>query len=294
MTTEPPLTVGLPVYNGERYLARTLAALQAQEFTDFKVIIGDNASTDATEEIIRSYTAVDSRFVYVRREQNIGAAANQNALARAAGSEFFCWQAADDLPYPGFYASTVRNLRENPDVVAASGLIEIIDEDDRVLRVEYERARVDSPDVAVRFADLASFDLHFCQYTFGVYRHSALMRTRLQLPFWTSDRLLMVELGLLGPFVRDPRPLFRIRDHQERITYNHKGSTGRRYVMGGPSRGVTYRYWRELRRAIDRTPLTADDRARVLRAHTAWTAHNAPKLARSVAGRMLDVVNPGS
>ena len=68
----PPVSVGLPVYNGERYVAEALASLLAQDYTDFELVIGDNGSTDATEEICRAVARGDDRVRYLRSEVEPG------------------------------------------------------------------------------------------------------------------------------------------------------------------------------------------------------------------------------
>ena len=80
----PTLSVGLPVYNGERYLAESLDALLAQTYADFELIISDNASTDGTAEICREYAARDPRIRYVRQPVNVGAGPNHNLLVPLA------------------------------------------------------------------------------------------------------------------------------------------------------------------------------------------------------------------
>src|SRR4029077_14346748 len=75
--SSPRVSVGLTVYNGERFLAETLDSLVAQTFEDFELIVCDNASTDRTAEIVRDYAARDVRIRYVRNERNIGASGNE-------------------------------------------------------------------------------------------------------------------------------------------------------------------------------------------------------------------------
>jgi glycosyltransferase involved in cell wall biosynthesis len=57
MTPKPKVSIGMPVYNGEKLMRETLDSLRAQTFTDFELIICDNASEDSTEEICREYAA---------------------------------------------------------------------------------------------------------------------------------------------------------------------------------------------------------------------------------------------
>src|SRR3546814_12920885 len=91
------VTIGLPVYNGANYLAAAIESILAQTVADFDLIISDNASTDATEQICRAYAGADRRIRYVRQPQTLGAAANFNLLARMSEKPYFKWAAPDDL-----------------------------------------------------------------------------------------------------------------------------------------------------------------------------------------------------
>ena len=96
MNSVPRLSIGLPVYNGENYLAESLDALLGQTYEDFELIISDNASTDGTADICRRYAKQDSRIRYIRQPRNIGCAPNHNT-GRYARGELFKWASDDDL-----------------------------------------------------------------------------------------------------------------------------------------------------------------------------------------------------
>jgi len=97
MNRLPRVSIGMPVYNGEKYIREALDSLLAQTFTDYELIISDNASTDGTEAICREYVARDSRIRYVRQNQNRGALANYQFVLDEAVGEYFMWAAADDV-----------------------------------------------------------------------------------------------------------------------------------------------------------------------------------------------------
>ena len=97
MSAAPRLSVGLPVYNGENYLAESIEALLGQTYEDFELIISDNASTDSTADICRRYAKQDSRIRYIRQPRNIGLSPNHNFVLQEARGELFKWAAADDL-----------------------------------------------------------------------------------------------------------------------------------------------------------------------------------------------------
>ena len=72
-STTPRVFIGLPVYNGARFLAAALDSLLAQSYRDFTLLISDNASTDETPQICAEFVARDPRVRYVRQPTNIGA-----------------------------------------------------------------------------------------------------------------------------------------------------------------------------------------------------------------------------
>jgi len=98
----PKVSIGVPVYNGGPFIHQALDSLLAQTFTDFELIISDNASTDETEKICKQYEKKDIRIRYVRQSQNRGALWNFNFVLQEAQGEYFMWAAADDLWLPTF------------------------------------------------------------------------------------------------------------------------------------------------------------------------------------------------
>ena len=111
------VAIGLPVYNGERYLDKAIDSLLNQTFTDFELIISDNQSSDRTEQICLDYAASDKRIRFVRQEKNLGSTGNFNFVFQASNHEYFKWAAYDDICSPTFLEKCVKLLDENPDVV---------------------------------------------------------------------------------------------------------------------------------------------------------------------------------
>jgi glycosyltransferase involved in cell wall biosynthesis len=96
-TAVPKVSIGMPVYNGELYIREALDSLLAQTFTNFELIISDNASTDGTEAICNEYATSDARIRYVRHSVNRGAIVNFQFVLDEAIGEYFMWAAADDI-----------------------------------------------------------------------------------------------------------------------------------------------------------------------------------------------------
>ena len=132
----PRVSIGLPVYNGELFLANALESLVTQIFTDFEIIISDNSSTDATAEICREFAIKDPRIRYVRQPCNIGASANFDYVLKASVGEYFMWAAADDVRRPEFIDSLVTILDANICLVCAMTDVEVVDASGQRLRHE--------------------------------------------------------------------------------------------------------------------------------------------------------------
>ncbi len=92
-----PLSIGMPVYNGQKFIEEAISSILSQKFSDFELIISDNASSDQTETICKYLRSKDSRIIYFRQERNIGALRNFEFVLEQARGQFFMWAACDDL-----------------------------------------------------------------------------------------------------------------------------------------------------------------------------------------------------
>ena len=213
---KPRVSIGLPVYNGANYIAAAIESILGQTFTDFELIISDNASIDGTEGICRKFAAQDSRVRYSRLEENVGAAKNFNRTVELARGEYFKWAAHDDMLDPEHLAKSVAALDGNPSaILACSGVVAIDDRGEVKEPFSGELTNIASASVADRFGDLV-WGKHLCYEVFGLIRSDALRKTPLIGAYITSDRNLLAELSLMGPFVLIPEPLLRIRHHGTR------------------------------------------------------------------------------
>ena len=215
----PRVVVGLPVYNGAEYVAGAIDAILEQTFADFELVISDNASTDETSEICRAAAARDDRVTYIRQPTNLGAAPNYNiVLERAPASDFFVWVAHDDKATPKFLERCVEELDAHPRaVVAFPRMVDIDAAGDEVGQAP-ERPGLTDPDPAVRFGDVIS-QSNRNDPIFGVIRRTVLEGTTLHGSYSGSDRTLLAELALRGPFVEIDEPLFCIRQHAGRSVH---------------------------------------------------------------------------
>lgn len=268
----PLVSVGLPVHNGERYLEPAIRSILRQSFTDFELVVCDNASTDGTPGILARAAAEDRRVKVHRNPVNIGAAPNWNRVFELSTGRYFKWIAHDDLHEPDFLARVVEVLERDPCVVLAHTRTRLIDEQGAPLAFDPETGafrdsagngrigpppagRATSPDPVRRFRDILIHTIR-CTDGFGLIRSDVLRRTSLHRSYYSSDKALLVELALLGRFHEVPEVLFLKRDHpdtslalspeQQRVWIDTSGRTSR-----WPARRQRYA---QILRAIARTP----------------------------------------
>lgn len=212
-SSRPKVTVGLPVYNGQKYLVQSIESILGQTYGDFELLISDNASTDATPDICASFAAKDQRVVYHRQSHNIGAGPNHDWCAKHATGEYFKWGSDDDYILPEFLEKCVARLEAEPDAVLCSTTTRI--ESEKGESIARHFAGLDDPRPSKRFGVII-LEPHWCVEQYGLIRTSALLKTELQAGYYGKDKVLLAELALLGRFVHVPEPLFVNRDHAGR------------------------------------------------------------------------------
>ncbi|MCI5133599.1 MAG: glycosyltransferase family 2 protein [Candidatus Electrothrix sp. AW2] len=202
----PKISIGIPLYNEEKYIAQTLDNILSQEgIADCEIIIADNASEDDSGNIIRSYIEKYPFIRYVRHDFNRGAASNWNYIVKESRGAYLVFAGAHDLWSDHYLEKLSEALDRNPKAVLASGLVQWIDEDGREIESnsEYPTGFVDTsgrPLVA---------RIHQCLYMnpaaiYGMFRLDSLKKTRLCLNTLNCDVILLTELSLLGEFVVQP------------------------------------------------------------------------------------------
>ena len=123
MTSNPKLTIGMPVYNGELFIKKAIESILAQTFTDFELIISNNSSTDSTEEICQEFIDRDNRIQIHTQKKNIGIHRNFNFLLSKAKGEYFAWAAVDDYLDNDFMEKNLKILESDKSVVSSVGKI---------------------------------------------------------------------------------------------------------------------------------------------------------------------------
>jgi glycosyltransferase involved in cell wall biosynthesis len=292
----PRLSIGLPVYNGERYLTESLDALLGQTFEDFELIISDNASTDGTADICRRYAEQDSRIRYFRQARNIGCAPNHNFVFGQSRGEFFCWTSADDLYARDLLKRCVDALTEHPDAVLAAAWTAAVDGAGKLTQaLEYPLA-TEAASAPQRFRSMLfgaeeDYGLIRADDDYGVIRTDILRQVRPHNSYHHADKALMIELALRGRFHHERDWLYFRRDHSERAL--HANPTVRSWCTNmDPRRASRLRHpvarlyaeylWGYVR-AIQRAPLSPSDRRACYRYLMQWFASRARRQGGTVA-----------
>ena len=214
---KPRVSIGMPVFNGEKYLEEALDSILAQTYTDFELIISDNASTDHTQQICRAYAAMDSCIRYYRNERNLGAPRNFNRVFELSLGEYFKWAAYDDVLAPEYLQKCIGVLDKDPSIVLCHSKTGRIDEHGALVGTYDHNMRIDSPKPHKRFGDLISKH-NPCWPLMGVVRTSTLNMTPLIGNYAGADKNLLAEIGLLGRIYEIPEYLFFRRDHPQAYT----------------------------------------------------------------------------
>jgi glycosyltransferase involved in cell wall biosynthesis len=227
----PKVTIGLPVYNGERYLADTLDCLLAQTFEDFELVIADNASTDATAAICTRYAAQDHRIRVITNETNIGVYRNCNKLISLSTGEYFKLACADDVCHPQLVARCVDVLDADPTLVIAYAKTRFIDSDGQPLPLEDPGWHLMSASPAERMRFVIASG-HWVNVFSGVTRTTNLRLTRLFPLYAGADCALLGELCLMGRFCEIPEYLFFRRIHAGASSQNPDHDWQSRFFKG--------------------------------------------------------------
>ncbi|MGH9502230.1 MAG: glycosyltransferase family 2 protein [Terriglobales bacterium] len=282
----PRVTVAVPVYNGENYVAEAIDSVLGQSHGDFELIVADNASTDRTKEICRAYAQRDPRVQYHSSEVNRGVYWNfRRSLALARG-EYFMWLAHDDKLAPEFLEKCVGALDQDPGAVLSYPKAIDIDERSRPVLFKEQRWTAGTFTPHERFRELIRMD-HNCEAIFGLMRSRVLHQIPVFGRFADADRVLLAELSLHGSYVQIPEFLFLHREHTQRATNVYPSSRFQRTAILIPEKAGKivfphFRQFGEYLLAIRRSPLSLRERFLCYREMARWACHNGRRMARDL------------
>jgi glycosyltransferase involved in cell wall biosynthesis len=281
------VSIGMPVYNGERYIKDAIRSNLAQTHSNIELIIADNASTDRTEEICRDFARADGRIRYERNSRNIGAAANYNKLFALARGEYFRWSNADDLVAPELVERTLAVLKSRDDVVIAFGGTCLIDASGAELGEYCDNLDLQQPSASERYI---TFDerLGLTNIIYGLMRASAMRRTNLMGDgrLRAADVHFMASMVLLGKFVAVPGVLLYRRMHDQ--AFSSLKDAAQEQNFWKPSKNAPrlpeWRTHLAYTAAIARAPVPMRDKRRLLAFSLRRMVWQRSQLARELLG----------
>src|ERR1700677_1578597 len=130
--------IGMPAYNGERFIREAIESIRNQTYSDWKLFISDDYSSDATSRICSKFTRIDPRIAYIRHNQNIGMFPNMKFTLDNADSDYFMWAAQDDIREKNFLEICLNHFEQNANLGFVTTGIAEIDSFGKVLVVESE------------------------------------------------------------------------------------------------------------------------------------------------------------
>jgi glycosyltransferase involved in cell wall biosynthesis len=215
----PLVTIGMPIYNEERYLEQALDSLRAQNYKNIQILISDNASTDRSGEISSSAAEKDARIQYFRVVENIGAAANFRRVVDMAEGQYFMWAAGHDEWSESLISDSVAALEENESAAIAFASSYWIGEDGQ--RDDRDTDYPDTRGMSLfsRFYTVFWGNMH---PVLSLMRRSYLQKTRGMQSFAGADLVLLSDLILMGDFVHAENAWWHRRDVRTKETHSER------------------------------------------------------------------------
>jgi hypothetical protein len=271
----PRVSIGLPVYNGERYLAEAIESALGQTFGDLELVISDNASTDGTREICERYAERDRRVRYCREAENRGAGYNFQRVADLARGEYFKWLAADDCCHPQLLERSVEALDAAPDAAAVYPKAWFIDAAGRRLFTSDDVFTLapwpeDRADRVRRLLEGLYHDGSMAMVTMlGVIRTDTLRQCRPFGNYRGADCTVVTELALRGELRELPEQLNFFRRHAAADSAHGSAKLHQHFydpsVRNRALVSLQHRRWRlEVLRAVASSSLGLAAKARLL------------------------------
>ena len=282
----PLVSIGVPVYNGETTIARALDSLLAQDYSNVEIVISDNGSIDGTRSICETYASRDPRIKYHRSEQNMGASWNFNRVFQLSRGEYFMWAAHDDVRHPRFVSACVGRMQECPHAVLCQARTAMfIEGRDEQLCIAHLDSFEDIKGTVARYRE--TLNRLPATAIYGLYRSSAIRKTRLFERHLASDIAFVQELSIHGDFIQVPALLFTYvgRRHWNTVDQDYRA------IYGRPKKPFWYLPFLVLfanqAKRIASSPVGSSTKLRLLLTLAAYQLrHVALKLIVKAAGRI--------
>ncbi len=218
----PKVSIGMPVYNGENYIREALDSLIAQSFSDFELLLSDNASTDETQSICKEYESRDNRIRYIRHDKNMGGPWNFEFVLQEAKGEYFMWSAHDDLCKTNYIQELIDCFCQDESLILCASGTEQIDSNGNLIKVNHLKTLyIDNNDwlkTRKLFFKYPTSNIFISIY--GLYKRETLKKCKVFSSSWknyltNSEVPFLARLSLTGRIGAIPKALKVYRTHDE-------------------------------------------------------------------------------
>ena len=255
-TQAPCISIGLPVYNGERFISEAIQCVLNQTFSDWELVICDNSSTDRTVEICHQFAERDSRIRVHQNTRNMGVCFNYSEVFRLSRGRYFKWMAHDDLFAPRFIEACIQELEKDESVVLAFTKMCYVDAKGQLLRRQTSELSVTGSTVesrAKQFLESAAQSTDFLWLAYGVVRQEVLQQSGSMGLYAGSDHVMLFRIALRGRIEQIEEEMFFRREHSEASTCK-RGSTVReraKFAYADDNRRLVLPWCRMLKEHMD-------------------------------------------
>lgn len=212
---KPILSIGMPVYNGAKYISQALKSLQKQSFQNWKLLIADNASTDNTHEVVSGFLS-DERISHIRHSENKGAIFNFEFVLAQADTDYFMWAAADDEWEDEFLETCIIPLQLNDSVGLSFCNIESIDSKGHIIKRYENLSKIaDCNHISLIYKFIFDLEINAkANLIYGIFRRQIcleVMKTRVFNKCWGADMAFVLGIIARAQIAINNQILFRKR-----------------------------------------------------------------------------------
>ncbi len=214
----PLVSIGMPVYNEAQFIQQTLNSILSQTYTNFELIISDNASTDETFSICKMYAERDKRITLLKQAKNMGASVNFTQIMEQVKGRYFAFISGHDLWHPNFLQRGVEIVSQNSSIVLCFPQAISIDKENCTLGI-YSASQMDT--MGLDPISRLHVTLWTAEYMFPFYGIYCLptfkkLYSSQHTKVVTPDNLLIAELSLHGFFYYIKEPLLYMRQNRDK------------------------------------------------------------------------------
>ncbi|HHW59923.1 MAG: glycosyltransferase [Bacteroidales bacterium] len=213
--SNPLVSIIIPVYNGEKYIAETIQSVIDQTYENWELIIVDDGSTDNTSNIVKKFN--DTRIIYIKKN-NTGVSDTRNIGAKMSKGNFLCFLDADDVWLSKNLEIKVKKLLDEPDCVLVSSAFYLWDERDDYINCKINDyvPNDDWEDLRkLRSISLPSSALISSKFFFEANMFDTNLSTSADFDLW-------IRMRALGHFNFISEPLVKYRSHSNQMHRNIK------------------------------------------------------------------------